>query len=174
MSRSRVTMIVLGGALLTSWLVAAAGTFRQAPVPVVVPPRAGPSDIDGLAATVREQADRLRTRLEHAPALHDVVRNPFAFAPARRERSRPVVATAAVAPPREAPEVAARPAPVLRLVAIVTDQGTRRAVLSTAGEITIVSVGDTVAGRYHVVAISADVVELDDDRGGPTLRLGLG
>ena len=166
-------MIVLGVALLTSWLVAAAGTFRQAPAPAVARLPAGPSDIEVLAATVREQADRLRTRLDRAPAPHDLVRNPFSFAPTRRDTARPVVAAATVAPPREAPPTPARPAPALRLVAIVTDHGARRAVLSATGEITIVSVGDSVAGRYRVVTISADVVELEDDRGGPMLRLGL-
>lgn len=158
---------------MTSWLVAAAGTFLQAPVPRVAPPPSQPSDIEVLAATVREQAARLRTRLDPAPTLVDVVRNPFAFAPRRRDTARQVVATATVEPPREVPATPARPAPTLGLVAIVTDQGARRAVLSAAGEITIVSVGDIVANRYRVAAISADVVELEDDRGGPTLRLGL-
>jgi len=166
-------MIVLGGALLTSWLVAAAGTFRQAPPPTVGLPPAGPSDIEALALTVREQADRLRTRLDQAPAPRDVVRNPFSFATRRRDTAREVVATATVAAPQARPAPTVQPAPPLGLVAIVTDKGTHRAVLSAAGEIAIVSVGDTVAGRYRVVAISADVVELEDDRGGPALRLGL-
>jgi len=173
MTRSRLTTIVLGGALLTSWLVATAGPFRQTPPPPVAPPPAAPSAIEVLAATVRDQADGLRIRLDRAPAPRDVMRNPFAFAPTRRETARQVVATATAEPPPAAPP-AARAVPPLRLVAIVTDQGARRAVLSSAGEIAIVSVGDTVAGRYRVVAISADVVELEDDRGGPTLRLGLG
>jgi len=175
MTRTRVTLIVLGGALMTSWLVAATGTFRQAPAPPVAAPRGQP-EIEALAATVREQADRLRTRLDQAPAPRDVPRNPFAFAPRRRDSTRPVVATATVEPPpATAAEraAAASPAPAIRLVAILTDDGTRRAVLSAAGEITIVSVGDSVAGRYRIVAISTDVVELEDDRGGPMLRLGL-
>jgi len=173
MIRSRLTTIVLGGALLTSWLVAAAGTFLQAPPPVAALPPARPSDVEVLAETVREQAERLRTRIDAAPALRDVVRNPFAFEPPPRDAARQVVATTIAEPPRVAPAAPARLAPTLGLVAIVTDRGARRAVLSAAGEIAIVSVGDLVVNRYRVAAISADVVELEDDRGGPTLRLAL-
>lgn len=173
MTARRVTTIVLGGALLTSWLVAAAGTFLQTPDAQPAPRTPQPDTVDALAAAAQVQAERLRARLDAAPTPRDSGRNPFAFASRVPPRERPprgeVTASAAI----EAPQPAARAVPAIVLVGIATDRDGRRAVLSVAGAVVLVVVGDAVADRYRVSAISADVVELEDRRGGPLLRLGL-
>ena len=49
----------------------------------------------------------------------------------------------------------------------------RTAILSGSGELFVAKEGDTVAERYRVVKISADVVELADLTEGTTVRLAL-
>jgi len=173
MTPRRVTMIVLGGALLTSWLVAAAGTFLQTPEPQPAPRTPQPDAIDALATGVQVQADRLRARLDAAPTPRGSGRNPFTFASRAPRRERPPRTEVAASAVVEAPRPEARAAPAIALVGIATGRDGRRAVLSVAGDVVFVVVGDTVADRYRVSAVSADVVELEDARGGPPIRLGL-
>lgn len=172
MTRTRVTLVGLGGALVATWLFAAVGT-RQPTVSVPVSP-AESSDADALAAAVRAQAERLHARLARAPVPRSSGRNPFVFGAVAARNAPPevVVAASALAPTVAAAEPA-RPGTRLELVAIVTEGSERRAVLSVSDDVAIVGVGDLVAGRYRVAAVSADVVELTDVREGPARRLGL-
>jgi hypothetical protein len=164
MTATRVTALVLGGALLTSWLVVA-GTDRQvppAPLPAVAP-SALPDALDAETA-------RLRTLLDHTPAPRAAGRNPFAFATSRRADARRVTAAVATLA-LDAPAAPAPPA--IHLIAIATDGDTRTAALSVGGVVLLARVGDAVSDRYRVTVVSADVVELTDRFGGPPLRLGL-
>ncbi len=166
MTATRVTALVLGGALLTSWLVVA-GTDRQ---PVAPPPPSLAAPAPALPSTLAAETARLRAFMESTPAPREASRNPFAFATSRPAAERQVTAAMAAA----APEAPARPAPpVIRLIGIATDGGTRTAALSIGGAVVLARAGDRVGDRYRVAAVSADVVALEDLLGGPVLRLGL-
>jgi hypothetical protein len=175
MTPARVTTLVLGSALLTTWLVSAAVT-RHGPEPLpggAAPPPQAASASDDLQV----QSERLHARLEAAPAPRRSPRNPFRFgepverhAPAARPRGEVTAAsTPVIAPPA--------PPPSLRLVGIAAVEGTtgvvRTAAISVSGVLLLVRPGDDVATRYHVAAISADVIVLTDRLGGPPLRLAL-
>jgi hypothetical protein len=171
MTRTRVALVGLGGALVATWLFAAVGT-RQ---PTVAAPSSPveSSDADALAAAVRAQAERLHARLARAPEPRGSDRNPFVFGADAVRKAPPEVAAAASGLAPAAAVESARPGARLELVAIVTEGSERRAVLSVTDDVAIVGVGDVVAGRYRVTAVSADVVELADVRGAPARRLGL-
>ena len=79
MTATRVTALVLGGALLTSWLVVA-GTDRQAPAAPPRPPAVAPP---ALPPALAAETARLRAFLDHTPAPREAGRNPFTFAPSR-------------------------------------------------------------------------------------------
>ena len=90
--------------------------------------------------------------------------------------TRNVPASNTPAAPIDSPIV--RPAPpALKLSGIaedVTPDGlVRTAIISGSGELFVAKEGDTVAERYRVVKISADVVELADLTEGTTVRLAL-
>ena len=177
MTPARVTTLVLGSALLTTWLVSAAVTRHGSdPLPdaaaAPTPPQAASTSDD-----LQIQAERLHARLDAAPEPRRSSRNPFRFGAATERPSRP-------AEPREAVQDAAAPAaapvsppPSLRLVGIAVVEGSggavRTAAISVAGMLVLVRPGDEVGGRYRVAAVSADVVELTDRLGGPPLRLAL-
>ena len=97
MNASRVAAWMFGAAVLGAWLASAASDQRAAGSLRTAPPAAA-SPIDHLATDVEAQAERLRQRLDTAPAPQAPLRNPFAFAPrvqpvarpgARRGRERP-------------------------------------------------------------------------------------
>lgn len=179
MTSARVTTLVLGSALITTWLVSAAVT-RQGGDPT--PANAAPQSPAQAASTqddLQVQAARLYARLDAAPAPRRSPRNPFRFGsiverPAAAARLETVQA-ASVPDPEPGP--LSTPSPPLRLIGIAAADGAgatvRTAALSVAGVVVLVRPGDEVAGRYRVAAISADVVELTDRLGGPPLRFAL-
>jgi hypothetical protein len=162
--------------LLAAWLAVAGGMPRRPSRPVRADSRrADTAVLDTLALDVQSQAVRLRQRLATAPAPQRPIRNPFGFAPhaAAPTRSgtprRPTVAPA---------EVPAAPEPSLTLLGIAEDKTAnglvRTAVIGTDGDDLIMAIeGQKVAGRYRVVAIGPDVVELKDFTTGSTRRLSL-
>jgi hypothetical protein len=177
MTPARVTTLVLGSALLTTWLVSAAVTRHGSdPLPeraaAPVPPQAVSATDD-----LRIQAERLHARLDAAPAPRRSPRNPFRFGvPVERPSpAEPREAVAAAPVPDLAP--LSPPPASLRLVGIAAVEGTggtvRTAAISVGGVLVLVRPGDDVGGRYRVAALSADVVELTDRLGGPPLRLAL-
>ena len=180
MTSARVTTLVLGSALITTWLVSAAVT-RQGGDPVSA--NAAPQ-IPAQAASTQDdlqvQAARLHARLDAAPAPRRSPRNPFRFGfiaerPAASAGRPETIQAASVRDPEPGP--LSTPSPPLRLIGIAAADGAgttvRTAALSVAGVVVLVRSGDDVAGRYRVAAISADVVELTDRLGGPPLRLAL-
>jgi hypothetical protein len=131
--------------------------------------------LDALASEVQSQSVRLRQRLAVAPALQTPLRNPFEFAP-RAAPARP--AARRLEPlPVEAPPQQPAFEPDLALVG-VAEEGSdaalvRTAMISAGDELFVVTAGEPVAGRYRVVAVGADAVELRDVVTGATLRLAL-
>jgi hypothetical protein len=164
-----------GAVLLLAWLSSAGGIVRQTPE-VQEPPR--PVETAGtetLAADVRAQTEKLRTRLSTAPSPQEPYRNPFAFAPrespAPRTRRAPVETMAPVPtlPPAE---------PAIELIGVAENQTpkgpARTAIISAlSGELFLVKEGEVIATRYRVNAIGADAVELSDLVLGTVRRLAL-
>jgi Tfp pilus assembly protein PilP len=169
MTAARVAMFAAAGALFTAWLVGAGSARTDSRVPSSQ--ASGTASTAPSAADLQEQTRRLRAGIEAAPAPRVTDRNPFAFAPERRREPAPLAQPGEVSsmPSPSAVELQ----PVLHLVGIATEGDTYTAAISAAGQVVLVRVGDTVAGRYVVTAISPDVVELADELGGPVIRLGL-
>jgi hypothetical protein len=177
MSPSRVAACIGFGTLLVAWLASAIGVSpspRQARAP-----RPNPDDarVVALASDVQSQAARLRKRLASPAALQPPSRNPFTFAARERWRRdpQPAEAAAAAAPDALAP---AATEPMLALIGIAEDKadgGVVRTAMITgeAEDLFLVVRGDSVAGRYEVVAIGADAVELKDLTTGAIRRLAL-
>ena len=163
--------------LLAAWLASAASTTLQ-DEQQAIGSADGPAltSTEALANEVQAHAAKLRDRLSTAPVPQAPHRNPFLFEaralppprpPMRRLEPAPIVQPAL-----------ADPEPALALIGVAEDQGpqglTRTAILAGDAEsVFMVTVGETVLGRYRVEAISADVVELKDVRNETTRRLAL-
>ena len=176
MTPSRAAAYTVVGTLLVAWFASALGVVRE-PRPSRRP-AAAPTDaarLDALASDVQLQASRLRERLAAAPAPHAPTRNPFVFAP----REAAPVRAAVAAPILAAAPVDVTPAePELVLIG-VAETKSATGVLRTAmiagldNELHMVTEGQQVLGRYDVIAVGADAVELKDRVTGATRRLGL-
>lgn len=160
--------------LLAAWLASAASTtFQDDEPPVQTTGTAGVTDTEALANDVQAHAARLRDRLSSAPVPQAPHRNPFLFEsrPAPRQVPRRVQPL-----PEVQPLPAPDPEPVLSLIGVAEDQGpngpARTAILTDAAEtVFMVTVGQTVLGRYTVQGIGAEIVELRDTRTDATRRL---
>jgi hypothetical protein len=170
-TKTTLKTLVGGGGVLVTWF--AVTPTPQQPLAVTTPQRSGAArgvsgeDLSALA-------DRLRARID-AVAVQPSRRNPFRFAPTRP--SARAGSTARL--PQERPEPAAAPVvllPNLSLSGVAekkTADGVRRtAVISGDGQLYLVSEGESVAGRFTVVTIDAEVVILRD-ADGSELRLAL-
>jgi hypothetical protein len=141
--------------LVLAWLSAAASISRQTPPTSDEPRRpVQTAGTETLAADVQAQAERLKQR------------------PPQRQQRAPVPVD--VAPP--APLVPMEPA--LELIGVAESQSPkgpiRTAIISTAAEdLFMVKEGEILGGRYRVVAVGADAVELSDLVTGAVRRLGL-
>ena len=150
--------------LLAAWLASAASTtFVQQDLREPERSMPGPSP-DAIASEVQEHAARLRQRLATAPVPQPPHRNPFMF----ESRSQaPPRSIARRLEPVALPEPLPVPEPLLSLIGIAEDQGlkgvARTAIIADDAEtVFMVTVGQTVLGRYRVEAIGADAVELKD------------
>lgn len=135
----------------------------------------GPST-ETLATDVQAHAARLRERLASAPAPQVPHRNPFVFEsrqpPPPRQIARRVEAAAAPLQPPPPPE------PMLALIGVAEDKSptgvVRTAMIADETDaLFMVTVGQTVMGRYRVEAIGTEVVELKDMGSGAIKRLAL-
>lgn len=174
MKPSRLAAWIFGAAVCGAWLASAAGVARS-PRPVRTTPRANTDvQLDALATDIQAQTGRLRQRLATAPAPQEIDRNPFTFSarqvPVRRAAlpSEPAVVPAAVIP--EVRE------PVLELIGVAEDRKDGafvRTAMITGGhdELMMVGPGQRILGRYEVVAVRVDAVELKDLETGATRRL---
>jgi len=163
------TIVIIGGAF-AAWLYAAATSGnRDRRQSFEIPPPA----IDSRGEELAGEIARLHERLRPSVTPRQPGRDLFSFvSPAVRQAPGPIAPAAPIDPP------IVRPAPpALKLSGIAEDATSdglvRTAILSGFGELFIAKEGDTVAERYRVEKISADVVELADLTEGTTLRLAL-
>jgi len=168
MTLKQTATIIVAGAVLAAWL-AGADTKREIQAPIVITPR--PIDLRGIELT--KEIARLHDRLRPTTAPTERRRNLFAFrsaAPAPQPlpdlRSSSLPATSTPPPSGE---------PVLKLAGIAEDDGadgpSRIAFISGEGQLFMVKQGDAVTGRYRVIRISSDAVELSDVSAGIVRRL---
>jgi hypothetical protein len=179
MTAGRLAALLLGAAVCGAWLASAAGVTRQARLARSTPRQAQAPQLDALTADVQAQAGRLRERLAQAPAPREVQRNPFRFADraAPTIRRAPRSAVREPAPTPEAVDVAPEiREPALQLIG-VAENASKAGVVRTAmiaggyNELMMVTTGQKILGRYEVVAVGADAVELKDVQTGAIRRL---
>lgn len=169
MTPRQVGLIIGGGGLLAAWLAAAAGApgpERAAQTPTLQTP---PAVEDPLVAQIRQQTARLHAYLDHVPPRPEPARNPFRFAPERRETPSPPPSAPAPSP-SAAPAAARRSVAAVRLIGIAAsgsgDDSVRTAIFAGPSDTYLARVGDVIADQYRVAAIGAEAVELirlDDD-----------
>jgi hypothetical protein len=165
------TIAVIGGALV-AWLAAAATSRHE----IAPPPAVQTLPIETRGAELASEIARLHDRLRPDAPLIPSGRNLFTFrtAPVRPlPPPPPPVPVAALS--EAAPQAPALPA--LKLAGIAEDPGpdgpVRIAFISGEGQLYMVKEGEAVTARYHVVKISADVVELSDVSDHTVRRLAL-
>lgn len=174
MTVSRGAAIAGGVALLAAWLAAAAGV-RRSVSQVSIEPGASPRPTPrSLVADLLGEGERLAQRLPVAPLPQQPSRNPFEFASRVPPAPTPVGESADLPKPGLFPLT---PLPALRLIGVAED-GTadgpkRTAILSGMDQLFLAAEGEEIAGRFRVVAIGAEAVELQDRQGGSTFRLAL-
>ena len=153
---------------------------HAAPVQAEQQADAGP---DPVLLNVEKQTTRLREYATSAPAPTEAGRNPFRFGEPRRPalergRSAALHESRTVAAPVEP---VAPPPPRLTLVGIAerrvnpSEAGDveRVAIVSGLGDVHLVVAGDRIGGRFTVLAVGNDVVELRDENTANILRLAL-
>ena len=177
MSAPRLAAWIIGAAVCGAWLASAAGVTQQARITPPAPPTTDVVHLDALAADVQAQASRLRERLAQAPAPNDTPRNPFRFAPAPAQRQVSAAIARTGTPESAAIEIAMPPVePALDLIGVAETSGTEgivRTAMMTgdAGDLIMAIAGQRILGRYDVVAVDAEAVELKDVQTGAIRRL---
>ena len=174
MTGGRLAVMLLGTAVGSVWLASAAGVTWQAREARVTPRQIEAAQFDALATDMQAQTGRLRARLAQAPAPSPAIRNPFRFA----DRRVPLARGARAAAPAPEPVVVAPEIrePSLQLIGVAetnTKDGPVRTAMITGGydELMMVTAGQRILGRYEVVAVGADAVELKDVGTGAIRRL---
>jgi hypothetical protein len=152
------TLWLAGGGLLATWLAVNPNT---------------------PALTGLDRAETARTGAVREVTLDDLKLQQMkrreqvggaALPPSRRNPFRFRMASAPVTPHAAAPAVlpsapASSPAPSLYLSGIATEGLKRTAIISGQGQLYLVTDGEPVAGRYHVVTVESNAVTLRDDTG---------
>ena len=169
MTRHTVAFVGLVVFAVVTWV----GTARHSPaepaLPLPIPSSVPvPPPVDSL----RDMPSRVSAHLASPPPMPAVVRNPFEFGP-RRDK---LVREKAAEPAARAANDPVTPPPPLRLVGIAEDEAggrpVRTAMITSAGQLFMVKVGDRLVGRYLVVSIGTDAVQVKDD-GGTTVTLAM-
>jgi hypothetical protein len=165
MTPQRAAVWAAGSTLLAAWLAAAAAP-SFAPQSSSEPAARSPEP-DPQVRVLTVETERLRKRSSAEAPREPIERNPFEFGTRTANRS---------APPTIEPLVGAmstkapRLAPPLQLIGMAEDAPDavdpgRTAIVSVAGTLVLAKTGDTIAGRYRVVRIGAEVVELIEEIG---------
>jgi hypothetical protein len=158
MNLKRTATIAVGGGALAAWFAGAA-TSNRAPVAPVVTTFA---PIDASGVELADEIARLQDKLRPTTPPRQPGRNLFTYhapAPPPPPASKPALSEAAV--------VFAPPVPALKLAGIAEDADlngapVRTAIISSEGQLFMVTEGENVTTRYRVMKISAEVVELLD------------
>jgi hypothetical protein len=170
MNASRTAAIVVGVNLIAVWVAAAAGGLVAQPVPASVP-AAVTSDqaVEDASSLLAAATGRLEAHARRREIAVPVARDPFRFGGSARlsARQAPVLRAADRPAESESGEAAARPAALdvmLQGMAESQDGDTvvRTAILKADGELVLATVGMAIGGRFQVVAMTADSVELED------------
>jgi hypothetical protein len=166
MNVKRAAVFGAVGALVAAMIAGAATSLAPRPTPMPAPAGDG-VELQGadLAAEIERLQERLRPTaqpLTPARNLFEYRRPPSAFAP-----SAPPAAVA----PAPSPEPLL---PAFHLIGIADEEGdsgpVRTAIISESGGVLLVKEGEMVAGRWLVVSIAGETVDLRDPDGA-TLRL---
>jgi hypothetical protein len=179
MNASRTATIVVGLNLIAVWVAAAAGGLVAQPAPASVP--AGVSTdqaVEEASSLLTSATQRLETHARRREIPAPVARDPFRFggtataaarhSPDVRETDRPV---------ESRPAEASAPAFNVVLQGMAESQDgdsvVRTAILTADGDLVLATVGMAIGGRFQVVAIAADSIELEDrvDHSRRTCRL---
>jgi len=165
MSRTQASLVVVACLLAAAWAARRAGPALSADAR---PARAAASNVAPLPAHgILAQAERLRAHLASPPPFRAPSRNPFRFyepppPPAPIRKTNAPALTAGVVERADRPEV--------KLVGIAEDPGAdgavrRTAIISAMTQLFFVKEGERVLGRYEVVRITPDAVQLKDADG---------
>lgn len=176
MTLTRTVAWIGGLTLAAAWLASAAGVGRQARVVRVPAPTDDAERVVSLAADVQKQAGRLRQRLLAAPAPQAPTRNPFAFAERRLPPSRMQPQSSPTPHIEPSPSVTELPLALIGIAEEQTAAGLVRTALvagPTDDDLHMLTTGQTLADRYHVVTVGSDAVELRDLVTGAVRRLAL-
>jgi hypothetical protein len=175
MTPRRAASVFFGIGLLAMWLAAAAGVRgpdQEVPAPSGSSP---PAQQDRVYAEVQERTSQLRERLGSAPMVQRPSRNPFEFAAKPSPPPPPRVLTPAMPHAPALPVLP--PRPLLNLAGVGEDHTAegvvRTAVISGPSGLFLVMVGEEFLGRFRVLAIGADTVELTDNTDDTAFRLSL-
>ena len=178
MNASRAAVMVVGIILVAVWAAAAAGG-RAAQPPGPPDPRAAQDHaVVRAQSALVEATDRLRRYT--GPSTDDAVvrRVPFRFGGgASSPRRAPAAAGRQMPEGAPPPPAAGPPAPEIVLQGMAESREgeatVRTAILSVNGEMVFATLGATVDGRFTVVGITGDSVDLEAMGGGArqTVRL---
>lgn len=169
----RTATIAGAGLSLAAWLAGAATSVER--VSVQDTP-AKPAAVDARGAELAKEVARLHERLRPSVEPHQPGRDLFSFVAPKPRAAAPTTGLLRPAALSEAAPVAPAPPP-FKLAGIAEDSGpegvVRTAIISGRGQLFLAKEGDSVADRYRVTKISAEVIELADLDAGTVLRLAL-
>ena len=119
--------------------------------------------------------DRLHPPVQPLSPFSPPTRNPFRFLRSPADDSSPQSARAPLPPPDGLPVLPLPlPQPPMRLLGFVTlVDGNKLAVLSVGSDLVMARVGETLVGRFRVVRIDDDAVDLIDAVGERPVRISL-
>jgi hypothetical protein len=170
--------MVVGVHLIAVWVAAAAGGRAARPVRgAELPALAQDQAVGDAHMSLRAATERLEAHARRPSGAVAAVRDPFRFGGAARLAARPGSARPGVEPSGgAAPAAEALPLEiVLQGIAesIAGDTVVRTAILNAGGELVLATIGSHISGRYQVVAIAGDSMELEDliDHGRRTWRM---
>ena len=172
-SRAFTAGWLVSAALLSSLAVSSADD--QAAPRRAAATDAGAAALPPVSIELDSEVVRLAARTHAAALARTPARNPFAFADRRvaeRRTSEPRTAELRTAEPRTPEPPNAVPVPSLAGIAD-TGAGGLTAVVSLREVLHYVKKGDVIDGRYRVVSVSVDGVDVFDLTLGTILRLSL-
>jgi hypothetical protein len=179
MDASRAAVMVVGVNLVAVWAAAAAGGRMAPPVAAAPHPLVMEQAIGDAHASLLASAGRLDAHARRAAPV-TLTRDPFRFGEGRGSWSRSAGPARPVGAP-DGPRAALEPAPesepevVLQGMAESHDGETvvRTAIVRWGRDLVLATLGTRIGGRYEVVSLGPDSVEIEDvrDRARRTVRM---